>query len=145
MGEYDKIKTNYAIFKKSGEVSKMQNSRFLISSISKFVQFSKTSNSLRAAPTSVRFLASDVHNDEKSIESCGKAKTLDKKDKILREKTPIGKLEELEGASHPFQEKEPLKPFPGGVNPKTGEVGGPKGPEPTRFGDWERKGRVTDF
>merc|ERR1712156_702249 len=120
MGEYDKIKTNYAIFKKTGEgeVSKMQNSRFLISSISKFVQFSKTSNSLRAAPTSVRF---------------------------LREKTPIGKLEELEGASHPFQEKEPLAPFPGGVNPKTGEVGGPKGPEPTRFGDWERKGRVTDF
>ena len=26
-----------------------------------------------------------------------------------------------------------------------GEVGGPKGPEPTRYGDWERKGRVTDF
>ena len=87
-----------------------------------FVQFSKTPNSLRAAPTSVRFLASDVHNDEKSIDSCGKAKTLDKKDKILREKTPIGKLEELEGASHPFQEKEPLAPFPGGVNPKTGNL-----------------------
>ena len=46
---------------------------------------------------------------------------------------------------HPFQEKEPLKPFPGGINPKTGESGGPKGPEPTRYGDWERKGRVTDF
>lgn len=25
------------------------------------------------------------------------------------------------------------------------EVGGPAGPEPTRFGDWERKGRVSDF
>ena len=25
------------------------------------------------------------------------------------------------------------------------EVGGPKGPEPTRFGDWEQKGRCTDF
>ena len=25
------------------------------------------------------------------------------------------------------------------------EIGGPKGEEPTRFGDWERKGRVTDF
>lgn len=25
------------------------------------------------------------------------------------------------------------------------EVGGPKGPEPTRYGDWEQKGRVTDF
>ena len=31
------------------------------------------------------------------------------------------------------------------VNPKTGERGGPKGPEPTRFGDWERNGRVSDF
>ena len=25
------------------------------------------------------------------------------------------------------------------------EVGGPKGPEPTRFGDWERNGRCSDF
>jgi hypothetical protein len=26
-----------------------------------------------------------------------------------------------------------------------GEIGGPKGLEPTRFGDWERKGRCIDF
>jgi hypothetical protein len=25
------------------------------------------------------------------------------------------------------------------------EQGGPKGPEPTRFGDWERKGIASDF
>jgi hypothetical protein len=25
------------------------------------------------------------------------------------------------------------------------EVGGPKGPDPTRFGDWERGGRCIDF
>lgn len=25
------------------------------------------------------------------------------------------------------------------------ETGGPAGPEPTRFGDWEQKGRCTDF
>ncbi|MEJ0048080.1 MAG: succinate dehydrogenase assembly factor 4 [Rhodospirillales bacterium] len=25
------------------------------------------------------------------------------------------------------------------------EIGGPKGPEPTRYGDWEYKGRCTDF
>jgi hypothetical protein len=30
-------------------------------------------------------------------------------------------------------------------SPPGEEVGGPKGPEPTRFGDWERKGRVSDF
>lgn len=33
---------------------------------------------------------------------------------------------------------------PGGQKrPK--EFGGPKGPEPTRYGDWERKGRCSDF
>ncbi len=25
------------------------------------------------------------------------------------------------------------------------EIGGPAGPEPTRYGDWERNGRVSDF
>jgi len=29
--------------------------------------------------------------------------------------------------------------------PMPKEIGGPKGPEPTRFGDWEQKGRATDF
>jgi hypothetical protein len=25
------------------------------------------------------------------------------------------------------------------------EIGGPAGPEPTRYGDWEKKGRCIDF
>ena len=25
------------------------------------------------------------------------------------------------------------------------EIGGPKGPEPTRYGDWEQNGRCSDF
>jgi hypothetical protein len=25
------------------------------------------------------------------------------------------------------------------------EIGGPRGPEPTRYGDWERAGRCIDF
>jgi hypothetical protein len=25
------------------------------------------------------------------------------------------------------------------------EIGGPKGPEPTRYGDWEKGGQCTDF
>ena len=28
---------------------------------------------------------------------------------------------------------------------ETGETGGPAGPEPTRYGDWEVGGRCTDF
>ena len=31
------------------------------------------------------------------------------------------------------------------VNPETGEWNGPRGPEPTRYGDWSQKGRCTDF
>ncbi|EUB63489.1 hypothetical protein EGR_01571 [Echinococcus granulosus] len=42
---------------------------------------------------------------------------------------------------HPDAEKEPLERFPNDINPKTGERDGPRGPEPTRYGDWERKGR----
>jgi len=36
---------------------------------------------------------------------------------------------------------------PGGAKgaPTSGETGGPKGLEPTRYGDWERKGRCVDF
>lgn len=32
-----------------------------------------------------------------------------------------------------------------GKNRVTGEWNGPRGPEPTRFGDWERAGRCSDF
>lgn len=35
--------------------------------------------------------------------------------------------------------------FEGEANPETGEIGGPKGKEPTRFGDWEKNGRISDF
>ena len=31
------------------------------------------------------------------------------------------------------------------AQPATGEHGGPSGPEPTRYGDWERKGIASDF
>jgi hypothetical protein len=30
-------------------------------------------------------------------------------------------------------------------SPRPREIGGPTGPEPTRYGDWERKGRCIDF
>lgn len=43
---------------------------------------------------------------------------------------PAAKAEELEVANEP---KGPV------------EIGGPKGPEPTRYGDWEKKGRCIDF
>jgi hypothetical protein len=35
------------------------------------------------------------------------------------------------------------KPAP--VVPTGAEIGGRKGPEPTRYGDWEKNGRCIDF
>ncbi len=39
-------------------------------------------------------------------------------------------------------------PLPAGKHddkPLEGEIGGRDGPEPTRFGDWEKNGRCIDF
>ncbi|KFM77498.1 hypothetical protein X975_14777, partial [Stegodyphus mimosarum] len=63
-----------------------------------------------------------------------------------RGKTPLGKLDQTQAEETADKEKpDPYAPFPDNRNPITGEVGGPRGPEPTRYGDWERKGRVSDF
>ncbi|MEH6404127.1 MAG: succinate dehydrogenase assembly factor 4 [Sneathiella sp.] len=48
--------------------------------------------------------------------------------------------ENLEVVKKPEQENSALK-----VKQAEGEIGGPKGLEPTRYGDWERKGIVSDF
>lgn len=40
---------------------------------------------------------------------------------------------------------EPTQQTEANINPETKEVNGPKGLEPTRYGDWERNGRCYDF
>jgi hypothetical protein len=46
-------------------------------------------------------------------------------------------------------DRRPALPVDGTATPETAravrEIGGPKGPEPTRYGDWEVNGRCTDF
>ena len=37
------------------------------------------------------------------------------------------------------------KPVPPEKPKMVEEIGGPPGPEPTRYGDWQFKGKVTDF
>jgi len=40
--------------------------------------------------------------------------------------------------------KPPADPPPA-KDPKPAEIGGRKGPDPTRYGDWELNGRCIDF
>ena len=46
---------------------------------------------------------------------------------------------ELEAAAKAETKDKPATPE------KPREIGGPEGPEPTRYGDWERKGICVDF
>jgi hypothetical protein len=48
-------------------------------------------------------------------------------------------MSEQPETEQPVEQDKPEQP----ATPK--EIGGPKGPEPTRYGDWEVKGRCTDF
>ncbi len=59
-------------------------------------------------------------------------------DKILTDAVPdkAGRHPELKSAPQPAPKSVPALPP---------EFGGPKGPEPTRYGDWEQKGRCSDF
>ncbi len=51
----------------------------------------------------------------------------------------------------PFMKRDTAQERPGASGTSTNrhelltEIGGPKGPEPTRYGDWERGGRCIDF
>lgn len=55
--------------------------------------------------------------------------------------------EPASAAPGPLPHDPPAAPSPAeaGAAAETAEIGGPPGPEPTRFGDWERKGRCIDF
>ena len=46
--------------------------------------------------------------------------------------------------SEPVLPAKPAAPEPP-TPQKVPEIGGPKGPDPTRYGDWERDGRCVDF
>lgn len=85
---------------------------------------------------------SNTESEEIDKREKGESKRLAEFRKKLRETTPIkdlGEQAEVQAKENPFQA------WPNDTNPNTGEVGGPRGPEPTRYGDWERKGRVSDF
>jgi hypothetical protein len=52
-----------------------------------------------------------------------------------------GQQQQLEAAEEGEEEEDMVDVR----NAETGELYGPRGKEPTRFGDWEIKGRCSDF
>ncbi|PWQ94053.1 DUF1674 domain-containing protein [Leucothrix pacifica] len=45
----------------------------------------------------------------------------------------------------PVSDTGETKPGKDNTDSGTAEIGGRKGPEPTRYGDWEKNGRCIDF
>jgi len=48
-------------------------------------------------------------------------------------------------ADHPQPEPAPAAEATAAATVPPREIGGPTGPEPTRYGDWEKAGRCIDF
>lgn len=84
------------------------------------------------------------HSQSSGSEKKEESKRLAEFRQKLRETTSITDLGEQQLKPDSVKE-DPLPPWPNNINPHTGERNGPRGPEPTRYGDWERKGRVSDF
>nr|XP_040035381.1 succinate dehydrogenase assembly factor 4, mitochondrial [Gasterosteus aculeatus aculeatus] len=97
---------------------------------------------LRLCAPARRLVLSKGLATEPNFKGCSRAASgaVEDKEPLKKAKTPQGRLDGPEEAS-----QSALKKFPDDVNPETKEKGGPRGPEPTRYGDWERKGRCVDF
>ncbi len=80
----------------------------------------------------------DYELEMKALEMAEKSEKTDAKRSDRRKLSPAAKraLEEAE---------ERRKARAGKSKTGTGEVGGRDGPEPTRYGDWEKDGIVSDF
>lgn len=63
----------------------------------------------------------------------------------LRSNAPIVIIPKKDRQPLPVLAKEQVEAWPNNTNPLTGEIDGPRGLEPTRYGDWQSKGRVSDF
>jgi len=50
-----------------------------------------------------------------------------------------------EAGERALREAEARRAAAGAKKPLPPEIGGPKGPEPTRYGDWEKNGICSDF
>ncbi|KAM3606065.1 uncharacterized protein V6R79_010121 [Siganus canaliculatus] len=101
-----------------------------------------TMSVLRLCASTCRTLLSRTLAVESVYTGCSRAASGAVKDKepLKKAKTPQGRFDSTEEKRGDVLEK-----FPDDVNPVTKEKGGPRGPEPTRYGDWERKGRCVDF
>ncbi|KAA8540503.1 hypothetical protein F0562_024578 [Nyssa sinensis] len=89
---------------------------------------------LSGSNTTSRLICSSAHHHQQQYQENPnkQGESSENKEKIQNEKDDDDRDDEDEGDDVD-------------INKETGEIGGPRGPEPTRYGDWERNGRCSDF
>jgi len=65
--------------------------------------------------------------------------------KLFAAHRPKPKVRRLSGIPEPRAQTKAQASEAAKFRDKPKEIGGPSGPEPTRYGDWERKGICVDF
>jgi hypothetical protein len=65
--------------------------------------------------------------------------------KPAADKAKLVKQQIAEAAERALKEAEERRRKAGAAKALPAERGGRKGPEPTRYGDWEKKGLISDF
>lgn len=88
------------------------------------------------------YLPPEIYKDNKTKIS---AKQLNEESDIMYEFLNDMKEHIQHLTQEEFLEMLKIKKFGPYINPYTQESGGPKGPEPTRYGDWEIWGKCVDF
>ena len=85
-----------------------------------------------------------IELDDKLVYVCGDGQTWTDKDLILKYDTYEAALEGAKIWNNPvIVEYDPQTGKGNSISAK--EYGGPEGPEPTRYGDWEKNGICSDF
>jgi hypothetical protein len=89
---------------------------------------------------------------KKDLKKDGSLRNLTASQNILKQANRLSgdedeedELSSLQNLTAPVTSEKERQQFINPHNAETGEKNGPKGPEPTRYGDWERSGRVYDF
>ncbi|KAF8413320.1 hypothetical protein HHK36_001298 [Tetracentron sinense] len=92
---------------------------------------------LSASSSAMRFISSSGQQQQENPKKAEEGEI---------SQSPSGSEEKLENPDGSVNEEgEEEDDEDSDVNKETGEIGGPRGPEPTRYGDWERGGRCSDF
>jgi len=95
--------------------------------------------------TGSEHLTRSVSNSVTRLLFSSSSSTQHHNDTTVRDQTQTSKPESQSQKEQEEEEEDDDDDDDIDMNKETGEVGGPKGPEPTRYGDWERNGRCSDF